>query len=86
MNKEFKGRCKGVQLKKRGFNDEHIAVQIITEDDGTWHNSGSMFSSYWIDDLIEQLQNAKKFIESQTPDIYEGKQYGYKFKNIKNYL
>ena len=38
------------------------------------------FSSYWIDDLIEQLNNAKLFIESQEPDIYKDKQYGFKFK------
>lgn len=38
------------------------------------------FSSYWIDDLIEQLKNAKSFIESQEPDVYEKRQYGFKFK------
>ena len=79
---EFKGDCKGVRLVKRGENDSHISIQILSEDDGNWFvDEINQFSSYWIDDLIEQLKNAKLFIESQNPDIYEGKQYGYKFKN-----
>ena len=79
---EFKGECKGVRLVKRNENDPHICVQILTEDDGDWFtNDNQSFSSYWIDDLIEQLNNAKQFIESQEPDIYNGRQYGYKFKN-----
>ena len=30
---EFKGECKGIQLTKRGENDSHIVVSILTEDD-----------------------------------------------------
>jgi len=79
---DFKGNCKGVRLVKRGTEDSHISVQILTEDDGDWFvDERNQFSSYWIDDLITQLQEAKSYIESQDPDIYEGKQYGYKFKN-----
>lgn len=78
---EFKGNCKGVKLTKRGENDPHIMVSILVEDDGNWFvDEKNKFSSYWIDDLIEQLNNAKSFIESQEPDIYEDKQYGFKFK------
>ena len=79
----FKGRCKGVELIKRGINDNHICINILTEDDGNWFVSKSEigFSSSWIDELIEQLQNAKKYIETQEPDMYEGRQYGYKFKS-----
>lgn len=79
---DFKGNCKGVRLVKREENDPHICIQILTGDDGNWFvDDKSKFSSYWIDDLITQLQEAKSYIESQDPDIYEGKQYGYKFKN-----
>ena len=37
---EFKGMCKGVRLEKRGLNDNHICVQILTEDDENWFESG----------------------------------------------
>jgi hypothetical protein len=77
---EFKGDCKGVRLKNRSENDNHICVEILTEDDENWFVSETSFSSYWIDELIEQLQNAKSFIETQEPDIYKNKQYGFKFK------
>lgn len=79
-NIEFKGNCKGVRLKKRGADDNHISVQLLTEDDEMWYE-GDSFSSYWIDELIEQLQNAKKFIETQDPDIYNNRQFGWKFKS-----
>lgn len=82
MNKiEFKGECKGIQLTKRGENDPHIMVSILTEDDEDWFiDEKNKFSSYWIDDLINQLQKAKLFINTQEPDIYKDKQYGFKFK------
>ena len=78
---DFKGDCKGIRLTRRGENDPHIMVNILTEDDENWFvNENNTFSSYWIDDLIKQLNNAKSFIESQEPDIYENNQYGFKFK------
>ncbi len=77
---EFKGNCKGVRLEKRGKNDNHIKVILLTEDDDNWFE-GDSFSSFWIDELIEKLIQAKKFIETQEPDIYDGVQYGYKFLN-----
>ena len=75
---EFKGECRGIALRKRGANDPHIEIVLLVEDDETWYDTGS-FSSYWIDELIEKLQEAKKYIETQEPDIYDGRQYGYKF-------
>ena len=78
---DFKGNCKGIRLTRRGENDPHIMVSILTEDDENWFvDEKNKFSSYWIDDLIEQLKNAKSFIESQEPDVYEKRQYGFKFK------
>ena len=83
MEKEFKGNCKGIKLtkRKRNENDNHICVQILTEDDGDWFASCNSFSSYWIDDLIEQLKITKAYIETQEPDMYNGKQYGWKFRD-----
>ena len=80
MEKEFKGHSKGVKLTKRGENDNHICLQILTEDDENWFASANPFSSYWIDDLIEQLKITKAYIETQEPDMYEGRQYGWKFR------
>lgn len=79
---EFKGKCKGVKLIKRSENDNHICVIIITEDDENWFESETSFSSYWIDELIEQLKNAKSFLETQNPSIHEGRQYGWEFKTM----
>lgn len=78
---EFKGKCKGIKLIKRGENDNHICFQILTEDDGDWFVDGTNLAScYWIDDLIEQLQRAKAYIQTQEPFIHDDKQYGYAFK------
>lgn len=76
---EFKGECKGVRLSARGAGDDHICLQILTEDDEQWFASSQPFSSSWIDELIEQLQRTKLWLQTQEPDIYDGRQYGYKF-------
>jgi hypothetical protein len=76
----FKKECKGVVLERRGEDDNHICVRIVTQDDGSWFSSKESFSSYWIDELIIALQEAKKYIETQEPDIYDNRQYGWKFK------
>lgn len=81
--KEFKGQCKGVRLVPRGINDPHICVQIITEDDENWFESDKSFSSAWLDELIEQLQEARVWLATQEPDIYEGQQYGWELKQAK---
>lgn len=33
---DFKGNCKGIRLTRRGENDPHIMVSILTEDDENW--------------------------------------------------
>ena len=90
--KEFKGECMGVRLSERNSSyyepgmvlgdskdDKHIMVEIMVEDDDNWFVKESM-SSAWLDELIEQLQMARKFMDTQKPDIYQGTQYGWKFK------
>ena len=52
---KFLGSCKGVELIRRGENDNHICFDILTEDDGNWFSSKEPSSSFWIKDLIEQL-------------------------------
>jgi hypothetical protein len=77
---QFRGNCMGVKLRERGPNDPHITVILEVEDDENWYEQCD-FSSYWLDELIEKLQQAKKFCESQEPDNYENHQYGWKFSN-----
>ena len=80
-NIEFKGSCAGVRLIPRGTNDNHICFEILTEDDGTWFTSSSYFSSFWCEELIIQLQYAHDYMKTQEPDMYEGQQFGWKFKS-----
>lgn len=78
--KQFRGKCMGVTLEPRGPGDNHIMVTLEIEDDENWFEKMSV-SSYWIDELIEQLQAAKKYCETQKPDKdNKGKQYGWNFK------
>lgn len=80
--KTFRWELIWVNLDKRWKDDDHILVWIDTEDDWYWHKSWLIISSSWLDELIEQLQIAKKYMETQEPDIYkkDWKQYWYKFK------
>ena len=80
-NIEFKGELMGVRLVPRGQTDRHISVQMLIEDDEHWHDLGSRFSSSWIGELIEQLQEAKKYMKTQERSMHKGKQYGYQFKD-----
>lgn len=73
----FLGECKGVGLVPRGNNDNHILVLILTEDDGDWFISESGFSSFWIEDLKEQLQAAADWMERHATKDPSG--YGYCF-------
>lgn len=82
IRKEFKGQCMGVGLSDRLSVDSHITVHTMVEDDGEWYVTNH-FSSYWIDELIQKLQEANNYLKTQTPDIYDHKQYGYKFKKVK---
>jgi hypothetical protein len=74
--REFKGNCKGVRLVPRGEKDSHICIQILTEDDDTWFPSPDAFSSYWIDDLIQQLKEARNYMKTYYK---KDGAYGYKF-------
>ena len=82
MEIEFKGQCKGIRLSKRGRNDNHICIQILTEDDDNWFASAEPFSSSWIDELITQLQATKEYLKTQEPAISNGRQYGWNFKSV----
>ena len=79
MTKTFRGDCMGVKISERGPNDRHLIVTLEVEDDGSWSDEGC-FSSHWLDELIEQLECARSYLKTQTPDINDGVQYGWKTK------
>lgn len=79
FKQSFLGQCKGVGLFPRGSNnDNHVCFAILTEDDGNWFQSdkGST-SSFWLPELIIQLQAAEKWCQDNcTRD-----KWGYYFKD-----
>jgi len=76
---EFKGEVFGVRLVQRGPKDPHVCVQLIAEDDGHWDEMGETFSSFWIGDLIRQLQLAEQEMK-YLPEDREG--FGREFKSL----
>lgn len=76
---ESRGQQFGVRFEKRGEDDPHVIVQILVEDDGNWFEVGSGFSSFWLDDVISQLQIAKATLELESEFKKDG-EWGYKFK------
>lgn len=78
QGQEFKGGQFGVRLVPRGGNDPHVCIQLLGEDDENWFEIGNSFSSFWIDDLIQQLQIAKKAMEALPKDRHG---YGREFES-----
>lgn len=70
----FAGGCIGVDLKRRGGNDDHIMIELCVEDDESWHRKLSV-SSAWLDDMIEVLLRAKAHCEKR--EVQD--QFGWKF-------
>lgn len=72
----FLGECQGVGLIPRGPKDNHICFLILSEDDENWFCSNESGSSFWIPDLVKQLDQALKWMRENA--VEEG--FGYKFK------
>jgi len=81
MTRTLKGRQFGIILKERGPNDPHVCIQIIGEDDEHWFDIGNSFSSFWLQDLIDQLEAAKILIGAQCKKDPSG--FGYIFPEKK---
>lgn len=69
--KEFLGSCMGVRLVPRGpigslNGDRHVMVQLLVEDDGRWHPKSNPISSHWLDELINQLVEARLWLMENT--------------------
>jgi hypothetical protein len=78
--KKYLGECFGVRLDRRGTHDSQILCTILCEDDGNWVEIDK-FDSSWIDEFIEQLQLARRWMKK---NCNKGcMEMGYKFKEIK---
>ena len=62
---EIRGELFGVRiLPPVTTNSATSCIQVLTEDDGNWIEFDGPFSSYWLDDLITQLQAAKAVLDN----------------------
>lgn len=81
----FIGEIIGILLRNRGIGDPHIIFELVNEDDGFWSpnniSSGS-YSSSWFEDYIEVFTDTMNWCrENCDPDIYNGIQFGWKFRD-----
>jgi hypothetical protein len=66
-----------VRLRPRA-DDKHYEVVLEVEDDENWFEKMSV-SSYWLDEMIGQLQLARDFLSRCEPDVAaDGQQYGWR--------
>lgn len=79
MIREIKASQFGVKFKRRGLDDPHIIIQLLSEDDESWSETGTGFSSFWIDDIISVLQSAKTIMQEQAEK--DPSNFGYRFKD-----
>jgi len=68
----------GVRLEKRGPVDPHICIKLLSEDDENWFDVGNGFSSFWLNDLITQLQAAEVLLEQLAKPDRDG--FGFEFE------
>lgn len=66
----------GIRFDKRGENDRHVVLRLLGEDDGNWFDRDVYFSSFWLDELIRVLEQAKRDMQEGC----ESEQWGYKFR------
>lgn len=70
----------GIRIQKRGQGDNHALLVLLAEDDESWYETDS-FSSYWLDDLIETLKNAKFILETSSKFEDDKDGYGKQWKD-----
>lgn len=74
----FLGECHGISLTKRGKEDPHICIQLLTEDDGYWSSNANNFSSFWLPEFISVMKEVEKWLSENAEIEKDG--YGWKFK------
>lgn len=80
--KMFLGGCIGMVLIPRGAKDDHILMKFLVEDDEYWYLSSNQgISSSWLKEYLAVLKAAEKWLkENCDPDLYDGRQYGWKIR------
>ncbi len=73
---EFIGLHHKIRLEPSPHDDGRVMVTMFTEDDMNWIEKDS-FSSFWVDDLLEQLNRAKEYLDTRCDKV----EWGYKFKS-----
>lgn len=71
------GSCHGVLFVRRGPNDSHVCIQLITEDDENWFVSTRGFSSAWLPEYISLMKEAQDWLEHHCEQDPSG--YGWRF-------
>lgn len=85
-NKEvitFYGGCHAIRLHWRGSTDNHICLQVLTEDDQHWFASrnAGLGSSYWAEEMTDLMKAAVNWMKlNAEPDMHNGHQYGWKVR------
>ena len=60
----FKGSCAGVVIYRRSTNESHLCFIPICEDDGNWFVAKHGWSTYWLDELYNQMDQAYHWLEN----------------------
>lgn len=58
---KFLGECFGIEVMDKEKDGLPVLVKLLIEDDEIWHEKEE-FSSYWLDDLINVLTQAKNYV------------------------
>ena len=70
QKKEITGNLFGVKFVQSDFatpEDQKISFTIMMEDDGQWYETKiSKIDSYWLDDMIETLTKARKYLKKNA--------------------
>lgn len=77
INVPVEGKFFGIDFSKRDDSDDHAMVDIYSRGTKLWFKDDS-FSSYWIDDLVDVLNQAKIILEKDLKK--EDDDYGYRYK------
>jgi hypothetical protein len=81
FEKVLLGKQCAVGLSRRGVNDPHVILTLLSEDDGNWFVMSNGMSSYWIHDLASVVAEAIHWCEQNCePDFVEGLTWGWKFR------
>ena len=60
------GRISGVAIIDNPNMASSLLLVQLTEDDETWHRSSGSYSSFWLPDLIEVMQETEKWLNENA--------------------